>query len=271
MSGTIVRRTAVVAYSSRSRELIRRVLRALGHAPLVFANVDEFMALGPAVPVFDALLIGDAPDVDSQGRPVVACVRGAIGPKVPVLHAQMQKRMRVRRGLDDGSEVAAAAPRYFSDLYQTIVSFLEAHGIEGVPRPLVWGRYEFHPLGKTITFNGEELKMDAVDFDVALELFFNAGRPVATRWLTRMLPSGEHGANWHRIDNLACTVEELGIALHLDGSNGWLLERQADVGCQLLRVRPVVLEREAVVDRPVLQARLPVRRRVAGPVPEPSV
>ena len=103
----------------------------------------------------------------------------------------------------------------------------------GTPRLLVWDRYAFHPIERIVAFNDEELKLDAVDFDVALELFFSAGRPVPKRWLTRMLPADEHGANWYRIDNLACTVDELRVALQLDGSNGWTLEALPDDGYRL--------------------------------------
>ena len=225
MSRAAARRAGVLAYSPRSRELIRRVLRALGHSPLVFTNLDEFLALGPGAANLDLLLLGDMPDTDSQGRAVAACAHDLIGSAVPVLRVPMQQPGRaVRHRGAVGGGMVATSPRYFSDLYRVILSFLESLGFASTPRQLAWDRYAFHPTERIVTFNDEKLKLDAVDFDIALELFYGAGRPVAGAWLTRMLPAGEHGANWHRIDNLACTIDDLRVALALDGSNGWALE-----------------------------------------------
>ncbi|MDM0037072.1 hypothetical protein QTI33_33405 [Variovorax sp. J22P271] len=233
MSRTAARRAGVLAYSPRSRELIRRVLRALGHSPLVFTNLDEFLALGPGAATLDLLLLGDVPDTDSQGRDVAACARDLTGSAVPVLRVPMQQQGRSVRQRGMVGDRVPASPRYFSDLYRVILSFLDSLGFDSTPRLLVWERYAFHPTERIVAFNDEELKLDAVDFDIALELFYSAGRPVAASWLTRMLPAGEHGANWHRIDNLACTIDELRVALALDGANGWTLEALPDATYRL--------------------------------------
>ena len=82
MSRAAARRAGVLASSPRSRECIRRVLRALGHSPLVFTNLDEFLALGPGAATLDLLVLGDVPDTDSQGRPVAACAGDLIGAPV---------------------------------------------------------------------------------------------------------------------------------------------------------------------------------------------
>lgn len=269
MTRGMPRRIAVIAYLSRSREQTRRVLRALGHAPLVFAGLDEFLALGADASRLDALILGDAPDVDSQGRPVVECALNLTGSGVPVLHAQMQKQVRSRRRTDEPSHVQVASARYFSDLYRLVQFFLDAHQLMSVPRQLAWGSYSFRPLEKVIAFDGTELNMDAVDFDVAIEFFFNAGHPVDARWLTRMLPSGEHGASWHRIDNLDCTIDELRVALALDGSGGWRLEHMAEAGYLLMSVQPSMPDPGHAGDPP-RPSRLAVGRRVSWPTPELS-
>jgi|GEM_PF-3529590 len=263
------RRIAVVAYLPRSREHIRRVLRALGHSPLVFAGLDDFLALGADASTLDALILGDAPEADSQGRAVVECARAFVGSRVPVLHAQMQKQKRPRHRSEVPANVQVASAVYFSDLYRTALSFLDSHRFNRVSRPLTWGRYSFRPLEKTIAFNGTVLNMDAVDFDVAIEFFFNAGNAVGSKWLTHMLPSGERGASWHRIDNLDCTIDELRVALSLDGSNGWNLESLADDGYRLLRVQPS--DPEPAIGISSLPTRLATARRVSRVVPELSV
>jgi DNA-binding response OmpR family regulator len=258
MSRAAARRAGVLAYSPRSRELIRRVLRALGHSPLVFTNLDEFLGLGRGAATLDLLVLGDVPDTDSQGRAVAACARDLIGSAVPVLRVPMQQQGRSvrQRGVAGGG----TSPRYFSDLYRTILSFLDSLGFDSTPRLLVWDRYAFHPTERIVAFNDEELRLDAVDFDIALELFYSAGRPVAGSWLTRMLPAGEHGANWHRIDNLACTIDELRVALALDGSNGWTLETLPGAAYRLANRAPQEAS-PTLVRTPAASA--PKRRRAA--------
>lgn len=266
MSRAAARRAGVLAYTPRSREYIRRVLRALGHSPLVFTHIDELMALGPAASTLDLMVLGDAPDTDSQGRSVVDCVLDTMGTDVPMLHVPMHKRVRPVRRQVEAAGVFAAAPRFFSDLYRVILSFLDSLGFASTPRLLAWDRYAFHPTEKIVAFDDEKLKLDSVDFDVALELFFSAGRPVAKSWLTRMLPSGEHGANWHRIDNLACTIDELRVALQLDGSNGWTLEAKPGDGYMLWSGQPPLARtgfaRVPTANRP---ARRPVAVRLLQP------
>lgn len=228
-----VRRTAVLAYSPRSREYIRRVLRTLGYAPLVFTSLDELMAMGADAATLDLMVLGDAPEIDSQARDVAQHVLDATRGNVPLLHASMHRPASRSRRRDAASGIGAVSPRFFSELYRVILSFVDSLGFASAPRLLAWDRYSFHPIERVVVFDGQKLKLDAVDFDIALELFFNAGRPLARRWLTRMLPAGEHGANWHRIDNLGCTIEDLREALQLHGRNGWLLEDLPDGGCQL--------------------------------------
>lgn len=230
-----VRRAAVLAYSPRSREYVRRALRSLGHAPLVFTNFDELAAMGPGASALDLLIVGDAPDTDSRGRVVLPCIRSAIGPNVPLLLAPLNKRSRVRRAEVAPVGLATASPRYFSELYKAIRSFLDAHGFAWSRSSLRWDSYSFQPLDRTVAFDGDEVQLDAVSFDVALEFFFNAGIPLTKRWLRSMLPSGEPGALWHRIDNIGCTVDDLRIALQLDASNGWVLEDLHGAGYQLKR------------------------------------
>ena len=231
----IPRRIGVLAYAARSRECVRRVLRSLGHAPLVFTNVDDLTAIGAGATTLDLLVIGDAPDTDSRGREVMATVLVATGPGVQVLRAPWHRRGR--RSLLSGDAVEGiAAPRFFSDLCGVILFSLHSHGFQSAPLRLTWGEYSFDPIERTVTFGGEEVLLDAVTFDVAVEFFFNADLILTKKWLKQMLPLGESGANWHRIDNIGCTVDDLRVALQLQASNGWILEDLGAAGYRLVRV-----------------------------------
>ncbi|MGO4396510.1 hypothetical protein AB4Z46_34715 [Variovorax sp. M-6] len=245
-----LRRAGVLAYGPRSREYLRRVMRSFGYAPLVFASLDELTAMGPAASTLDMLLLGDVPDTDSLGRVVMASARAAVGPNARVLHAPLQPRGRARNRGATVDNIDTASPRYFGDLYGAILSFLNSHGFEGTQAPFSWGGHAFHPIEKTVSFAGEEVKLDPVAFDVALEFFFSIGRPVTRKWLKRMLPTSERGANWHRIDNIACTVDDLRVAIQLHEPNGWALDALGDVGYQLRRLpRPATEQHRARVPR----------------------
>jgi len=230
------RRVAVLAYTPRSREFARRALRSLGYAPLVFSAVDELEAMGSRVASLDMLLLGDVPEVDCQGRMALAEGIAAVGPRVPVLHAPLNRRGVPRPPEPSGARVQRAAPRYFAELYGAIVRFMAAHRFDSAPSRLAWDGHVFHPMDRTVAVDGEEVKLDAVAFDVALELFFNAGRPLSRKWLRRMLPLGEHGANWHSIDNLPVTIDDLCVAIRLDQAKGWRLERLPEDSYCLRRV-----------------------------------
>ena len=267
MRRAATRRAGVLAYTPRSREYIRRVLRALGHSPLVFTNIDEFMAFGSGASTLDLMVLGDAPDTDSQGRAVVACALDAIGPDVPMLQVPMHKGGRPIRRRADARGAVVASPHFFSDLFRVILGFLDSLGFTSTPHLLVWDRYAFHPIERTVSFGAEQLTLDPVDLDVALELFYSAGRPVARRWLTRMLPTGEHGANWHRIDNLACTIDEIRVALQLDGAHGWTLEALPGDAYRLASP-PRRAAHPSLVRVPVEAS--PERLRGTAPMPEPG-
>jgi hypothetical protein len=213
-------------------------LRSLGYAPMVFSSLDEFAAaLGSATARLDMLFLGDLPETDHQGRAAAACVMAAIDPKLPVFQLPLTRAVggRSRRRANPGDRMVTAPPRFFGQLFDAIQSFLDMHGFESAPGELCWGGYAFDPSELTVSFGDQEVQLDAVAFDVALEFFYNAGEALSVTWLRRMLPVGERGANWHRIDNLACTVEDLRFALQLHHPNRWVLATLGDAGYRLLR------------------------------------
>ena len=234
-SSVALLRVAVLSYTPRSREFARRALRSLGCAPLIFSSLDELEAMGERSASLDLLLLGDVPDVDSQGRMALAGAMALVGPEVPVLHAPLSKRPRSRSRGADATDIQLASPRYFGELYAAILDFLPTARLDDAPSGLAWEGYEFHPRERTVAFGDAEVRLDPVAFDVALELFYNAGQPLSRRWLKRMLPSGEHGAHWHSIDNLGVTVDDLCVAIRLDGAHGWQLDRPSAESYRLRR------------------------------------
>ncbi|MDM0077406.1 hypothetical protein QTH90_23570 [Variovorax sp. J2P1-59] len=232
------RRAGVLAYTLRAREYMRRTLRSQHYAPLVFTRLDDLIAMGPGAKTLDMLLLGDAPELDSQGQPLLAGIRSVIGPDVPVLRLQLQNDAKHihRRATAEGD--FPLSPRFFSDLYRVILSFLDAHGFESSPSHLAWGDYSFDPLRRAVAFEKREARLDAVAFDIALELFFNTDRTLTRKALRQMLPSGEQGQTGYRIDNIGSVIKDIRSALQLRGSRGWALETFPHAGYRLMRMAP---------------------------------
>jgi hypothetical protein len=246
-----LRRVAVLGCTLRSREYARRALRALGYAPRVFSSLDDFSALGcQGMPKLELLILGDLPETDDQGRPIAAWLQAAVDPRLPMLHLSLTQPIRTRsqRAAIPAPFVATTSPRFFGQLLGAIQTFLAVHRFESNSVALAWGGHAFDPCALTVSFAGQVVPLDAVAFDVALEFFFNAGEVLSAQWLRRMLPTGERGAHWHRIDNLACTVEDLRYALQLHEPHRWVL---ASVGDELYRLRqlPPVQPRDASAPR----------------------
>jgi len=230
MIASRARRIGVLAYTLRAREYARRVFRAAGYAPLVFISIDELIEFGPDASTLEALLVGDAPAADNFGRPVLQSVRELVGPKVPLLHAQL--------GRDAGSvppaiDVASASARYFADVCMVVLSLLEAIGIDKAPLKMTWGDYTFEPTRRMVVFGGRQARLDPVAFDIALELFFRAGQLVRKRTLIQMLPQNEQGVERRRIDNIGSVIKELRSSLRLRGLHGWHLETLPHLGYRL--------------------------------------
>ncbi|MDM0012237.1 hypothetical protein QTH87_07275 [Variovorax sp. J22P168] len=270
---TALFQVAVLAYTPRSRELMRRVLRSMGYAPRVFSNFDELLQTGPRAARFEMLFLGDMPETDSHGRTILKELMAVIGPAVPVLHAPLKRPVRSRTRAVSVDGVHLASPLFFGDLVKAMLTFLVSHGFSSPSPRLAWGDYSFRPADCSVGIGASFVQLDPVSFDVALEFFHHAGRVLAIRHLERMLPSGTHGASWHRIDNLACTIADLRVAMQLDAALGWALE-EVQAGSYRLQRSERRAEAGAAPGLPIRRGepKAPARRRraaVAMPVAQP--
>ncbi len=200
----------------------------------MFLSLDELAAMGPDASTLDVLLLGDVLPMDTHDC-ILERVREVIGPRVPVLHVRMQKAGDVYP-LVTTNGVVTAAPRFFGDLFLDVLSFLDAVGLERPGPRLSWGEYSFDPVRTVVAFANREIRLDAVAFDIALELFFHAGRTVTKGALSLMLPSDEEGATRFRIDNIGSVIKELRSSLRLRDFHGWRLETLPHAGYRLVRV-----------------------------------
>ncbi|QOF77839.1 hypothetical protein [Variovorax sp. 38R] len=179
------RRIGVLGHSLREREYARRVLRALGVAPLVFTHVDELVAIGDDVARMNLLFLGDVPETDRDGVPSFpSAVLSLMGAKV-LLVAQVESGPAPTRHLRGRPPEVAPA---FDDFYRTILQSLNSRGLGcAMPMPLVWGAYSFDPVVRSVTIAGRTKRVDPVTFDLALEFFFNAERRLSIPRLRQMM------------------------------------------------------------------------------------
>lgn len=211
-----VRRVGVLGRALREREYARRVLRALGIAPWVFTHVDELTALGDDVARLGLLFVGDVPEVDIGDTPGVL---SSLGTRVVPL-ARMETDPAPKRHLR--GRPPAVAPS-FDDFYRTILMSLRARGLAcAAPMPLVWGAYSFQPVDRSVSIAGRPQRLDPVTFDIALELFFNAGRVLSIPRLRQML-NPVRGARRFWGNEIIGTMTDVVDELQLHGAHGWRL------------------------------------------------
>lgn len=223
----------VLAYDIRGREYLRRVLRSIGLAPLIFTTWEEFMAMGEDLKTLDALIIDELLAPNESEAVFQSTVREAIGTRVPMMHVVSRgPRARV---LQHVVGVRTVHARSFSDLYLSTLSFLQDKGIP-TPRQaalyeLNWPPYQFNLMHSHVTFEGHQVSLKRVMFDVGLELFFNVGRRISPGWMRMMVQPARRA----RAINLNSIVSELGLALQLNETNGWSLGNDATRGFKLER------------------------------------
>jgi len=229
------RRIGVLGHTLREREYARRVLRALGVAPLVFTSVDELTALGDDMARLNLLFLGDAPPTDREDEVALPpAVLSSIGSKlVQLAHADSgpapTRHLRARPPMQ---------PPSFDDFYRDILLVLQARGLGcATPKPLTWGAYSFHPLERSVSFAGRTRRLDPVTFDLALEFFFNAERMLSLARLRRMM-NPVRGARRFWGNELIGTLTDVADELELHGAHGWRL-----VHCEPEAFR---LDREAI-------------------------
>ncbi|WP_341887100.1 hypothetical protein [Variovorax sp. YR752] len=229
------RRVGVVGHALREREYVRRVLRALGVAPLVFTSIDELAAMGDDLARLNLLFVSDLPEVEREGGVSAKAVLAPLGTRVVLLtqaatDAPPTRQLRGRP--------PAVAPS-FDDFYRTILLTLRTRSLAcATPMPLVWGAYSFHPADRSVTFSGRTVRLDAVFFDLALELFFNAEQVLSIPRLRRML-NPARGARRFWGNEIIGTMTDLVTSLELRGAHGWRLEHCEPEAFRLDRV-PVV-------------------------------
>jgi len=229
-------RIAILDPDLRGREHARRVIRATGHAPYVFAGIEEMQEVDATERPFAMAYLGCASG-DEVIEQTVREVRACLGDTVPLLLAV--KPVAVRR-VAQAPTVAAdhvmpLQPR-FCELYLEISDFMWAHGPHPQHTSLNWGEFRFRPAARTVQI-GEALPMSLsiFHFELALELFHNLGRSLSRSWLNTMLAPPSRAISASALQEGVSRVRHL---LALQTPAAWQIQSLEDGAVRLAAVPP---------------------------------
>ncbi|MEJ7686980.1 MAG: hypothetical protein WKG52_08320 [Variovorax sp.] len=217
-------RVAVVDPAPRSREHIRRAIRALGHAPLVFTSIDELLAAGNSTRAY-ALMCFGVPAGVTDIRRVAEEAKEVVGREVPVMFATPEITSKTLRspGRMQPNEFLAVQS-CFSDIYNALEELMIRERIPMGDPGLAWGRYRFFPSCASVRVARTDVRLDTFQFELALEFFHNPGRILSPAWLQTMVnkPADADWTEW-----LEASVEVLRAKLSLGPSQTWKLGNAA--------------------------------------------
>jgi hypothetical protein len=217
-----VRRVAILARTLRSQEYARRVFRSFGDAPFVFESLNDLTAAASHGLKLDMLYVGGHPiNIDGQDEKLLRSIRRVIGGDVPLLYAPLAPVSSKLYG-ELADNVLSDKEQHFIEIYTAIYLFLRRNRYED-PASTIFRRdkYSFNFLLGSVAFGDEVVSLSLLKFDIALELFYNAGSTVTEQYLRSRLPHGwarPKSTPFHQL------IESLRATLSLDGNLGWNLE-----------------------------------------------
>lgn len=231
-------RVAILDPDLRGREHARRVIRATGHAPYVFASIEEMQEVEATERPFAMAYLGCA-DGDEVIEQTVREVRACLGATLPLLLAV--RPIAVRR-VAQASTIAAdqvipLQPR-FSELYLEISEFMWTHAPHPQQTLLSWGDFRFRPAAKTVQIGeAAPMSLSIFHFELALELFHNVGRNLSRRWLNTMLAPPSRAISAASLQEGVSRLRQL---LNLQTPAAWQIQSLEDGAVRLDAVTPTL-------------------------------
>ena len=136
-------RVVVVDPLPRSREYMRRAIRGLGHAPLIFTSSHELLAANRPIQRC-ALMCFSIPPGGQDLRRVVDACRAVVGKDVPVMFVAAGHDPKALKDLGRIQQnELLATPSSFADVYNSLEGFMIRNGLPLAEIGLAWGPYRF--------------------------------------------------------------------------------------------------------------------------------
>jgi len=226
------RRVAVLDPVLRSREHVRRAVRALGHTPLVFNSMEELLLLRGAPLRCSAMCLGSPPDTTDL-RVWVRNARSMVAADVPLLFLTRDNLLKDIEALScvEGDQILAA-PTSFADVYNALEAFLAEHELPTAGRGLEWDGFRFMPSLESVMVDGTEIWLKPLEFELALEFFHNVDRVLSRDWLRGMASGVAPSASGRWLDaSVGRLRSQLGLA-SLHGCE-WKLSNVSHAGFKL--------------------------------------
>ncbi len=211
---------------------MRRAVRALGHAPLVFDNLEELMLMRGTRARCSLMCLGLPPDhIDLHTW--VQKARSVVGASVPVLFVTRENLLKALQSLGSvEGDSLLVAPSSFAEVYNALCTFMAQHGVHTIGSGLSWDQYVFIPSQVSVMIDGTEISLGPVEFELALEFFHNVDRVLSRDWLRAMTSGMFPDAPSRWIDaNVARLRSNLGLASFKAGE--WRLHNVRYAGYKL--------------------------------------
>jgi hypothetical protein len=230
-------RVALIASTPRSREYGRRALRLLGCVPLIFLNMVEFLEMGSRSRELSMVFLEHPDDdADEAGTSTVLgdSVREIVGEDLPIIHSFPAQSGGAIPGFR-ANDMLLPASLSFAQLCRTLRGFLQKHDLPTRDAHLEWGVHRFCIESGMVYVNGAAVPLKPEEFDLALELFFNAGARVSRPWLRTMIPALQTLRRRPTAPAADATVLRLRDMLGLQAKHGWDLQVNPGLSCTLVR------------------------------------
>jgi DNA-binding response OmpR family regulator len=130
--------------------------------------------------------------------------------------------------------LSAVDTRSFSRMYCDVRTILGTECVRTVEPVIRRGAYSLDPALRTVSFADQVIGLGDAEFDIAIELFYQAGLMVTNKWLLLMVPfiGSVRPLRLEALDSIVTTVRN---KLRLDGTHGWTLTAFERVGYRLAR------------------------------------
>lgn len=212
-------RIALIEPVARTRDVLRRTLRRLGHVPVPFDGLDAFRSSTQGHRQCALALVagtGDPPSTEALLRAVKALSARGTG-LVLMVPRRGTGLLPMHARVDD---FVVAAPVSLPTLYPRLRSVLMRQGLRPLDDDFLYGPYRFSPQTGIVRFEGEEIRLQPLEFDLAMEFFRHCDRTLSREWLYSMVWESDQ-LQERALDT---QVSRLRAKLGLHTSEGWSLQ-----------------------------------------------
>jgi DNA-binding response OmpR family regulator len=218
---------------------LRARLQRLGHACSTFPEAGDLILALSGGQRF-ALLLVVLQDEASLGILSAACQVLGIPVLVVVSDAQWGHLSSRARGFEASGTLGADVSRMTdAELDWLLRAMLQRKNNSAIDVPLndqtVWGDYHFYEGSRHVLFKGRNIRLQPLQFGLALHLFRNLGRAVKREWFWEVLWLTSVPGDGKRA--LDVCVSNVRRRLELNGEHGFFLRAVYGQGYQLVEAQ----------------------------------